>query len=97
MPAAPQDGWRGRLAERKPQMRKSKVSMFRTVRILLGFLLLLAAATVAPSQGTPVFSRGWKLDNERCQQAPEGRKANAFLTPVVTELLRWQIRIYKGA
>ena len=53
--------------DRKPQMKKSKVSMFRSVQILLAFFLLLAAATTASSEGTPNFSGVWKLDKDRCQ------------------------------
>jgi hypothetical protein len=53
-------------------MRKSKVSMFRPVRILLGSLLLSAAATLTSSQGTPDFSGVWKLDNDRSQPKRNG-------------------------
>src|SRR5208337_1528413 len=53
-------------------MRKSKISMFRSVRILLGILLLSTAAAVAWSQGTPDFSGLWKQDNDRCEPKRNG-------------------------
>ncbi|MGO9338711.1 MAG: hypothetical protein ACLPY1_14515 [Terracidiphilus sp.] len=46
--------------------------MFRSARILLGILLLSAAAAVAWSQGTPDFSGLWKQDNDRCQPKRNG-------------------------
>jgi hypothetical protein len=58
--------------DRKPRMRKSKLLMFRYVRILLGIVLLSTAATVACSQGTPDFSGQWKQDNDRCQPKRTG-------------------------
>ena len=53
-------------------MRKSKVSMFRSMRLFLGILLLSAAVGVAFSQRTPDFSGQWKQDNDRCQQKRNG-------------------------
>jgi hypothetical protein len=53
-------------------MRKNKISMFRSVRIFLGILLLSTAAAVAWSQGTPDFSGLWKQDNDRCQPKRNG-------------------------
>jgi hypothetical protein len=47
--------------DRKPRMRMKKVSMFLSMRILPGFFLLLAAATVASSQGTTDFSGVWSI------------------------------------
>ena len=46
--------------------------MFRSVRTLLGFFLLSAAATAASAHGTPDFSGGWKLDNDRSQPKRNG-------------------------
>ena len=46
--------------------------MFRYERILLGILLLSAAAVVAWPQGTPDFSGQWKQDNDRCQPKRNG-------------------------
>jgi hypothetical protein len=54
------------------QMRKSKISMFRSVRFFLGILLLSTAAAVAWSQATPDFSGLWKQDNERSQPKRKG-------------------------
>lgn len=48
------------------------MSMFPSVRIFLGILLLSTAAAVAWSQGTPDFSGLWKQDNSRCQPKRNG-------------------------
>jgi hypothetical protein len=58
--------------DRKLRMRKSRISMFRSVRIFLGMLLLSTAAAVAWSQGTSDFSGLWKQDNDRCQPKRNG-------------------------
>jgi hypothetical protein len=58
--------------DQKLQMRKSKISMFRSVRIFLGILLLSTATAVAWSQATPDFSGLWKQDNERSQSKRKG-------------------------
>ena len=52
--------------DRKLRIRKDKISMFRSVRIFLGILLLSTAAAMAWSQGRPDFSGPWKQDNDRC-------------------------------
>ena len=48
-------------------MRKTKISMFRYVKIFVRILLLSTAAAVAWPQGTTDFSGLWKQDNDRCQ------------------------------
>ena len=53
-------------------MKASEQSMFCSVRIFPGILLLLVAATVAWSQGTPDFSGQWKQDNDRCEPKRNG-------------------------
>jgi len=53
-------------------MRKMKISMFRSMRIFLGILLLLTITTVAWSQGTQDLSGLWKQDNDRCQPKRDG-------------------------
>jgi len=46
--------------------------MYRSSRILLGILLLSAAAAGAWSQGSPDFSGLWKQDNDRCRPKRSG-------------------------
>jgi len=58
--------------DRKKDMRKSKLSMFYSVRRLLVVLLLSTAAAVAWPQGTPDFSGLWKENNDRCQPPRKG-------------------------
>jgi hypothetical protein len=51
-------------------MRKRKIAMFHSVRVLLCVLLFPAA--MAWPQGSPDFSGVWKQDNERCQPKRKG-------------------------
>ena len=57
--------------DRRLRMRKSKISMSISLRTFL-CVLLLSAAAVAWSQGTPDFSGVWKQDNDRCQPKRNG-------------------------
>jgi hypothetical protein len=58
--------------DRKPRMRKSRISMFRSARIFLGILLLATAVALAWPQRTPDFSGQWKQDHDRCQPKRNG-------------------------